>query len=159
MYITLFVFILALFVMIWLYSLYTRLIVKRNNALEALSGIDVQLMKRHELIPNILTIAKKFAELQNMLTDCMMGIAVDNNDNAFVLGVSELYRNESVPERSQTFLNVGTMEGGTGSAFDDTNGITVNLTCTQYELPREYTGNISYYTDANPSTTFAATTT
>lgn len=102
---------------------------------------------------------KKFAELQNMLTDCMMGIAVDNNDNAFVLGVSQLYRNESVPERSQTFLNVGSMEGGTGSAFDDTNGITVNLTCTQFELPREYTGTISYYTDATPSTTYAATTT
>ena len=49
---------------------------------------------------------KKFAELQNMLNDCMMAIAVDNNDNAFVLGVSQLYRNESVPERSQTFVNV-----------------------------------------------------
>ena len=102
---------------------------------------------------------KKFAELQNMLTDCMMGIAVDNNDNAFVLGVSEKYRNEKVDERSQTYLNVASMEGGTGSAFDDTNGITVNLTCTQYELPREYTGTIAYYTDATPSTTYAATTT
>ena len=102
---------------------------------------------------------KKFAEFQNMLTDCMMAIAVDNNNNAFVLGVSQLYRNESVPERSQTFVNVSSIEGGTGSAFDDTNGLTVNLMCKQFELPREYTGTIAYYTDATPSTTFAATTT
>ena len=31
-----------------------------------------------------------------------MVIAVDTNDNAFVLGVSEKYANENVPERSQT---------------------------------------------------------
>ena len=102
---------------------------------------------------------KKFAELQNRLNDCMMAIAVDNNDNACVLGVSQLYRNESVPERSQTFVNVSSIEGGTGSAFDDTNGLTVNLMCKQFELPREYTGTISYYTYPTPSSTFAATTT
>ena len=101
---------------------------------------------------------EKFTQLQNMLTDCMMGIAVDNNGTAFVLGVSEKYAN-SVPERSQTFLNVASMEGGTGSAFDDANGITVNLMCKQFELPREYSGTIAYYTDATPSTTYAATTT
>ena len=102
---------------------------------------------------------EKFTQLQKMLTDCMMGIAVDNNGTAFVLGVSELYANASVPERSQTFLNVASMEGGSGSAFDDTNGITVNLMCKQFELPREYSGTITYYTDATPSTTYAATTT
>tara|TARA_R100001463_G_scaffold3547_1_gene14305 strand:+ start:945 stop:1538 length:594 start_codon:yes stop_codon:yes gene_type:complete len=102
---------------------------------------------------------KKFAELQNMLTDCMMAIAVDNNGSAFVLGVSEQYANSSVPERSQTFLNVSSIEGGTGSTFDETNGVTVNLMCKQFELPREYTGTIAYYTDATPSTTYAATTT
>tara|TARA_R110000765_G_scaffold137652_4_gene237355 strand:- start:1868 stop:2461 length:594 start_codon:yes stop_codon:yes gene_type:complete len=101
----------------------------------------------------------KFTEIQNMLTDCMMGIAVDNNGAAFVLGVSEKYANEKVSERSQTFVNVSSIEGGTGSAFDDTNGLTVNLMCKQFELPREYTGTIAYYTDATPSTTYAATTT
>mgnify|MGYP003638616896 CR=1 FL=1 len=101
----------------------------------------------------------KFTELQNMLTDCMMGIAVDNNDTAFVLGVSEKYANTSASNRSQTFLNVASMEGGSGSAYTDQNGITVNLMCKQFELPREYTGTIAYYTDATPSTTFAATTT
>lgn len=101
---------------------------------------------------------KKFAELQDMLTDCMMGIAVDNNGTAFVLGASQKYANESVASRSQTYLNVASMEGTTGSAFADDNAITVNLMARQYELPREFTGTINYYTDATPSTTYEATT-
>ena len=50
------------------------------------------------------------------------------------------------------------MEGTTGSAFADDNAITVNLMARQYELPREFTGTINYYTDADPSATYAATT-
>jgi len=45
-----------------LYFLYATIIRKRNKALEALSGIDVQLKNRSDLIPNILTIAKRFME-------------------------------------------------------------------------------------------------
>ena len=101
---------------------------------------------------------KKFAELQDMLTDCMMGIAVDNNGTAFVLGASQKYANESVASRSQTYLNVASMEGTTGSAFADDNAITVNLMARQYELPRQFTGTINYYTDATPSATYEATT-
>ena len=51
------------------------------------------------------------------------------------------------------------MEGGTGTAFNDDNGITVNLSSKQFELPRIYTGTISYYTDADPSALYKATTT
>ena len=35
---------------------------------------------------------------------------------------------------------------------------TVNLMAKQYELPREFTGTINYYTDATPSATYSATT-
>lgn len=44
------------------YFWYASIISKRNGAQEALSGIDAQLTMRSELIPNILTIAKKFME-------------------------------------------------------------------------------------------------
>ncbi len=44
------------------YAIYAGLIKKRNNVKETLSGIDVQLTKRHDLIPNVLTIAKKYME-------------------------------------------------------------------------------------------------
>ena len=44
------------------YSIYVSLIQKKNKVLEAFSSIDVQLKKRYDLIPNILTIANKFME-------------------------------------------------------------------------------------------------
>ena len=43
-----------------LYFLYVSLIKRRNTAREALSSIDVQLRKRHDLIPNVVTLAQKF---------------------------------------------------------------------------------------------------
>lgn len=49
------------------YYLYVGLIKKRNSATEAFSGIDVQLKKRHDLIPNILTIAQKFMDHEKAL--------------------------------------------------------------------------------------------
>lgn len=101
----------------------------------------------------------KFHELQNMLSDCMMAIAVDGNGTKLVLGASKTYQNEKVQGRSQTFLNVASIEGGTGSAYTDANGVTLNLTCKQFELPREYSGTINYYNDATPSSTYKATTT
>lgn len=45
-----------------LYGFYANVIKSANQAREALSGIDVQLKKRHDLIPNILTIAQKFMD-------------------------------------------------------------------------------------------------
>ena len=54
-------------IVVGLYFVYANVIKAKNNVLEALSGIDVQLKKRHELVPNILTIAKKFMEHENEL--------------------------------------------------------------------------------------------
>lgn len=50
-----------------LYIWYASIIGKRNKSKEALSGIDVQLKKRSNLIPNILKIAKKFMEHEKSL--------------------------------------------------------------------------------------------
>lgn len=51
------------------YGLYVKLIQKKNKVKEAMSGIDVQLKKRYDLIPNILTIAKKFMEHERGLIE------------------------------------------------------------------------------------------
>lgn len=51
----------------FLYFWYAGLIAKRNKAKEALSGIDVQLKQRLDLIPNILKIASKFMEHESEL--------------------------------------------------------------------------------------------
>jgi len=76
--------------------------------------------------------------IQDLLESCLMIIAVDTNDKAFVLGVSHKYRNESEASRSQTFGNFASAEGGTGAAYSDESGVTVSLMARQFEMPREY---------------------
>jgi len=97
----------------------------------------------------------KYNALQGMLNSCMMGIAIDTNGNQWVLGVSELYANEDVASRSQTFLNMATIEGGTGAAYSDESGVTVSLMARQFELPREYVGTVTVDTAALTATTAA----
>ena len=64
---TIIILVIVLLVIIVLYSIYTGLIKKKNNVAEAFSDIDVQLKKRYDLIPNILTIANKFMEHEREL--------------------------------------------------------------------------------------------
>ena len=47
-------------VAIWAITVYNGLIGKKNNAEEAFSGIDVQLKKRWDLIPNLVAAVKEF---------------------------------------------------------------------------------------------------
>jgi len=99
----------------------------------------------------------KFAILQELLSECMMGIIVDTNGNEYVIGVSELYSvggsgNASL-SRSQTYLNLTSMEGATGAAYSEENGITVVLTARQFELPRIYTGTLTPDVTALTATT------
>ncbi len=53
--------------LVGLYFWYAQIIARRNKALEALSGIDVQLKNRSDLIPNILKIAKSFMEHEKQI--------------------------------------------------------------------------------------------
>ncbi len=52
-----------------LYSAYVSVIQKKNKVREAFSSINVQLKKRYDLIPNILTIANKFMEHERGLME------------------------------------------------------------------------------------------
>ena len=59
----------AVVVIFWAYNLYVSVIKKKNKVIEAFSGISVQLKKRYDLIPNILTIANKFMEHEKGLME------------------------------------------------------------------------------------------
>jgi len=50
-----------------IYMWYMAIIGRRNRAQEAFSGIDIQLKKRTDLIPNILKIAQKFMDHEKSL--------------------------------------------------------------------------------------------
>lgn len=48
-------------VVLWLISLYNGMIKRRNHVEDGWSGIDVQLKRRHNLIPNLVNTVKKYA--------------------------------------------------------------------------------------------------
>ena len=60
--------IIILFVILF-YKGYVSIIKKKNKVKEAFSGISVQLKKRYDLIPNILTIAQKFMDHERSLIE------------------------------------------------------------------------------------------
>lgn len=59
----------SVLILVCAYSMYVAVIQKKNKVLEAFSSIDVQLRKRYDLIPNILTIANKFMEHEKGLME------------------------------------------------------------------------------------------
>jgi len=79
----------------------------------------------------------KFDLIESITNSCLMVIAVDTNDNAFVLGASQKYSNTD-QVRNQTYAQLTTVEGGTGAAYADESGITITLTARQFEMPRQY---------------------
>tara|TARA_R110002051_G_scaffold76821_1_gene140207 strand:- start:520 stop:1032 length:513 start_codon:yes stop_codon:yes gene_type:complete len=97
----------------------------------------------------------KFHILQELLTTCMMGIVLDTNGKYWVIGVSEKYSVIDNQHKNQTYLNLTSMEGQTGAAYSEENGITVVLTARQYELPREYVGTVVVNTGTLACTTAA----
>jgi hypothetical protein len=90
----------------------------------------------------------KINKLQEFTGKCLMILAEDTNNDWFVLGISNTLTGSDgnldpatagdTGTRQQTFAKLGTIEGGSGAAFSDENGLTVTLTCTQFELPRLY---------------------
>ena len=98
------------------YVLYARLIRFRNSALEALSGIDVQLRKRYDLIPNVLKLARRYMEHETSLIKEVTELRVKaeaamggndpgsvtdrfSADDALVGGLGQLFaRMENYPE-------------------------------------------------------------
>lgn len=94
----------------------------------------------------------KLLRLQEMQGKCLMVLVVDSNTTlplggvapvvgatqGLVIGASSKYVNLDDAARSQTWARISSIEGGTGAAFSDEDGVTVNISCMQYELPNPY---------------------
>lgn len=89
--------------------------------------------------------------IEKLSTGCPVGIVEMHSGKAFLVGFSYLYENVgggTTPwTRNQTTANLTSIEGGSGAAYQDENGLTVTLVAKQYELPLEYTGLITPSTD------------
>jgi hypothetical protein len=79
----------------------------------------------------------KFDLIESITNSCLMVIAVDTNDNAFVLGASDKYSNTD-QTRNQTYAQLSSIEGASGAAYSDESGVTISLMARQFEMPRQY---------------------
>jgi LemA protein len=64
-------------VVVFLYAWYATIVTRRNRVAEALAGIDVQLNQRHDLIPNLLVIARRFMEHEKTLLEEITALRAD----------------------------------------------------------------------------------
>lgn len=62
-----FLFLFFAFIVVCVIYLYNRLISSKQNVAEAWSGIDVQLKRRHDLIPNLVNLVKGYATYEKNL--------------------------------------------------------------------------------------------
>jgi LemA protein len=63
-------------VLVGLYVWYARIVARRNRVAEALADVDVQLNQRHDLVPNLLAIAKRFMEHERGLMDDITALRI-----------------------------------------------------------------------------------
>ena len=75
--------IISLVVIAVLYFVYVSLIRKKNKVKEASAGIDVQLKKRYDLIPNLLQIAAKFMEHERSLLEDLTKLRTEAMKGSF----------------------------------------------------------------------------
>lgn len=66
------------------YILYVSLIHKKNKVKESSSGIDVQLKKRYDTIPNLLTAAAKYMSFEEKLMEEITQLRTQAMENSFL---------------------------------------------------------------------------
>lgn len=75
---------LVLFIFIFVWTTYNRFILLRNRLKEAWSDVEVNLKRRHDLIPNLVEVVKGYAVHERETLDAVikarnMAVAVDKN--------------------------------------------------------------------------------
>ena len=113
---------------------------------------------------------QQFDRINEMTGKCLMALVIDNNDYSSatqvpssgvtfaqnkVIGVSNTKANADKAVRTQQYATIASVEGGTGAAFSDEIGVTVTISATQYEIPRQYAGTIALDSDGLGLTTTA----
>ncbi len=73
----------------WLIWTYNRFIRRKNNVREAWSGIDVQLKRRHNLIPNLIEAVKGYLGHEQDTLDTLTRIRTGTGDESSVAQVAQ----------------------------------------------------------------------
>jgi LemA protein len=90
------------------YGWYASLISRRNKAREALSSIDVQLRKRHDLLPNVLKLAGRFMAHEKELLEEIVSLRS---------AAMQPYRPEAADEVKAHLTAEAALQAATGKLF------------------------------------------
>jgi LemA protein len=95
-------------IVVWAISIYNNLVNLRNRVGNAFSQIDVQLTRRHDLIPNLIEAVKGYMAHEKSTLE-----AVINARNAAVSGLRNAAANPADPDAIQALAAAETTLGGT----------------------------------------------
>ncbi len=84
-----------------------------------------------------------FRALQTLNNENIIVFTEDYNGVNHCIGLSSAYKQENDITNVQMYARVSAIEGGTGAALGDENGVTVTITCSSGELPRLFTGTFT----------------
>ncbi len=96
-------------IVFWAIGIYNRLINERNRVRNAFAQIDVQLTRRHDLIPNLVEAVKGYIKHERETLEAV----VQARNNA----VSSLDAAKADPANAEAIKNLGASEGALGSAL------------------------------------------
>ncbi len=158
------VFAIIVVLIVWAVAIYNGLVRLKNQALEAWSGIDVQLKRRYELIPNLVTSVKGYQQHENsvftniaQLRSQAMGAQTIADkaqaESALSLGLSKLLAvAESYPElkASANFIdlqqNLSSLEDNIQNARRYYNGVTRDYNSKIQSFPDVIIANMFHFT-------------
>ena len=95
-------------VVFWAISIYNNLVNLRNRVGNAFSQIDVQLTRRHDLIPNLIEAVKGYMDFEKSTLE-----AVIQARNAAVSGLEQAKANPTDPDAIKALAAAETTLGGT----------------------------------------------
>ena len=96
-------------IVIWAIALYNRLRTHKNQVENAFAQIDVQLKRRHDLIPNLVEVARKYLEHERETLERVTAA------RAQVMAATDMVK--SHPNQSGPIKSLGLAEGVLGSAL------------------------------------------
>jgi LemA protein len=96
-------------IVFWAIGMYNRLVNERNRVRNAFAQIDVQLTRRHDLIPNLVEAVKGYMKHERETLDAVI--------SARNTAVSDLSAAKSDPANADAIKKLGESEGALGSAL------------------------------------------
>ncbi len=96
-------------IVFWAIGMYNRLVNERNRVRNAFAQIDVQLTRRHDLIPNLVEAVKGYIKHERETLEAV--VAARNN------AVSSLDAAKADPANAEAIKKLGASEGALGAAL------------------------------------------